>query len=771
MAAAALGCDAGLAVADGAGDDNIILNPEFDDGLDNWSGSGCKIELHDSLDDGKVVPASGKYFVAATGRTDTWNGVQQDVTARMQRKLLYEATATVRLRAANGVQPCEVRATLAVQTQDGRQQYLGVGKSVVSDKEWVQLQGKILLNSTVAKASIYIEGPPGGVDLLLDSLVVKHAQKADPAPAPDFEKLEYGANIIQNTDLDDGLNGWFPLGPCALSVHDGAPRVIPPMAAQSLSLDDGEQPLNGKHIHVTNRTQTWMGPAQIVTDRLTLYATYQVSAWVRVGNLPQGQQQGQVINIAVSVDSQWLNGGQVLARDERWYEVGGAFRVESKPAERVMVYVQGPDPGVDLMVAGLQVFPVDRKARVKHLRKLTDKVRKRDVVIKVTATTGPTTTINMKSDHDDDDGGPSPTTKAGGEGSVIEVRVRQESNSFPLGACIMRTNMDNEDYVDFLTKHFNWAVFGNELKWYWTEPQRGQLNYADADDLLRLCADQHGMCVRGHCIFWEVEAMVQQWVRTLSTDDLKTAVQDRINGLLTRYKGKFKHYDVNNEMLHGSFYQDKLGRDIRAAMFKTAKDLDPDALLFVNDYNVEGMCDTRATPEAYIQQIIGLQEQGAPVGGVGLQGHVSNPVGPVIRAVLDKLAVLGLPLWFTEVDVSCANEHVRADDLETVLREAYAHPAVEGVVLWGFWELFMSRDNAHLVDAEGRVNEAGKRLLQLKHEWLTHAHGKADDNGEFKFRGYHGTYRVDVTTSAGAKFSQTFSLDKDDAPMVLDIKV
>jgi hypothetical protein len=60
-------------------------------------------------------------------------------------------------------------------------------RSQVSDKEWVQLQGKILLNSTVARASIYIEGPPAGVDLLLDSLVVKHAQKAPPAPAPDFE--------------------------------------------------------------------------------------------------------------------------------------------------------------------------------------------------------------------------------------------------------------------------------------------------------------------------------------------------------------------------------------------------------------------------------------------------------------------------------------------------------------------------------------------------------------------------------------------------------
>uniref|UniRef100_A0ACD5WC07 Uncharacterized protein n=1 Tax=Avena sativa TaxID=4498 RepID=A0ACD5WC07_AVESA len=735
-------------VSDGGADENIIVNPEFDSGLDGWSGSGCKIELHDSLDDGKVLPVSGKYFVAATGRTDTWNGVMQDVTARLQRKMAYEVTATVRLSGAN-VSPCEVRATLAVQTADGRQQYIGVGKLQASDKDWAQLQGKFLLNSTVAKATIYIEGPQAGVDLLLDCLVVKHAQKAEPSPAPDFENLVYGANIIQNSNLDDGLNPWFPLGPCALAVGEGSPRVLPRMAQESLALDD--EPLNGKHIHVTGRTQTWMGPAQIITDKLTLHATYQVSAWVRVAGNMNGAPQN--INVALAVDSQWLNGGQVLARDERWYEIGGSFRVETKPASRVMVYVQGPDAGLDLMVAGFQVFPVDRKARAKHLRKLTDKVRKRDVVVKLTGA----------------DGGAVKKQGATEGDCGVEVRVRQTSNSFPLGACIMRTNMDNEDFVDFFTKHFNWAVFGNELKWYWTEPQRGQVSYADADDLLKLCCD-NGMCVRGHCIFWEVDSMVQQWVKTLSTDDLSAAVKGRIDSLLTRYKGKFRHYDVNNEMLHGSFYQDKLGKDIRATMFKTASELDPDALLFVNDYNVEGMCDIRATPEAYIQQIIGLQEQGAPVGGVGLQGHVSNPVGPVIRSVLDRLAVLGLPLWFTELDVSAANEHVRADDLEVMLREAYAHPAVEGVMLWGFWELFMSRDDAHLVNAEGDINEAGRRLLQLKKEWLTHARGHADENGEFRFRGHHGAYTVDVITSTG-KISQEFTVDKDDSPMVLDIKV
>uniref|UniRef100_A0A0E0DIB5 GH10 domain-containing protein n=1 Tax=Oryza meridionalis TaxID=40149 RepID=A0A0E0DIB5_9ORYZ len=77
-----------------------------------------------------------------------------------------------------------------------------------------------------------------------------------------------------------------------------------------------------------------------------------------------------------------------------------------------------------------------------------------------------------------------------------------------------------------------------------------------------------------------VDNAVQQWVKALPANELSAAMSSRINGLLTRYKGKFQHYDVNNEMLHGSFYQDKLGKDARATMFNTASKLDPDALLY-----------------------------------------------------------------------------------------------------------------------------------------------------------------------------------------------
>ncbi|XVE95092.1 hypothetical protein REPUB_Repub02eG0066700 [Reevesia pubescens] len=719
---------------DFAEDENIVINPQFEDGLNNWSGRGCKVVLHDSMDDGKIVPQSGNVFASATERTQSWNGIQQEITGRVQRKLAYNVAAVVRIF-GNNVTTATIQATLWVQTPDRREQYIGIANVQATVEDWVQLQGKFLLNGSPSRVVIYLEGPPPGIDILVNSFVVKHAEKIPPSPSPVIENPNFGVNIITNSQLNDNTNGWFPLGNCNLSVALGSPHILPPMARASLGV---HEPLSGRYILVKNRTQTWMGPAQMITDKLKLFLTYQVSAWVRIGSGATGPQN---VNVALGVDSQWVNGGQVEINDDRWHEVGGSFRIEKQPS-KVMVYIQGPDAGVDLMVAGLQIFPVNRVARFKYLRRQTDKIRKRDVVLKFSGA---------------------------GSSSLLGtyVKVLQTQNSFPIGSCINRTNIDNEDFVDFFVKNFNWAVFGNELKWYWTEPQQGNFNYKDADDMLALCQN-HKIETRGHCIFWEVQATVQQWIQALNKNDLMTAVQNRLTGLLTRYKGKFRHYDVNNEMMHGSFYQDRLGKDIRATMFKTANQLDPSATLFVNDYHVEDGCDTRSYPEKYIEHILDLQEQGAPVGGIGIQGHIDNPVGPIVCSAMDKLGILGLPIWFTELDVSSVNEHVRGEDLEVMLREAFAHPAVEGVMLWGFWELFMSRDNAHLVNAEGDINETGKRFLALKHEWLSHARGHIDEQGQFEFRGFHGAYVVEVIT-AFKKVSKTFVVDKGDSPLVVSI--
>jgi GH35 family endo-1,4-beta-xylanase len=192
-----------------------------------------------------------------------------------------------------------------------------------------------------------------------------------------------------------------------------------------------------------------------------------------------------------------------------------------------------------------------------------------------------------------------------------------------------------------------------------------QFNYKDADEMVEFCL-QNKIPMRGHCIFWEVESYNQGWLKTLSSQELTEAVQNRIVDLLSRYRGKFLHYDVNNEMLHGSFFHDRLGPDIWAYMFNLARQFDPQATLFVNDYHVEDGEDWKSSPQKYLAQIQGLLKQDASIGGIGVQGHARTPIGAILCDAFDKLSSANIPIWLTEIDVTSSNEHLRGDDLEVI---------------------------------------------------------------------------------------------------------
>ncbi|KAJ7554029.1 hypothetical protein O6H91_06G123100 [Diphasiastrum complanatum] len=712
----------------------VVHNSSFEDGLQHWSGRFCKISLCEVMHNPVIRPCKGRYFAVVSNRTASWQGIQQELTGRLEANISYDVNAEVRIRGK--ISTAEVLATLLIKKKHSEEKYITLGRVEASTEDWVCLQGRFILPSLPDQAITYLEGPAPGIDILVDSFSVCPTPHPKPSPPPTYEDPKFGVNILQNSNLLRGLDHWYGLGSCSVELGFGAPKVSPPSARDSLQCQTA---FSGKYILTTGRKFTWEGPAQTITKSIQLFLPYQVSAWVRVGEGGSGVQK---VNVALSIDGQWVTGGEVYAAVNSWKEVAGSFRLENEPKE-VMVYVQGPSPQVDLMVANLQILPVDRTSRMNALKSQTEKVRKRDVLIELQSPSEPL--------------------------SSVTVEVKQTKNSFPIGSCINRYSLDNQDYVDFFLKHFNYTVFENELKWQWNEPSQGTYNYADADALCDFCSS-HDIPVRGHCIFWEVEHNVQTWLKNLSKNDLAMAVQNRVVDLVSRYYGQFQHYDVNNEMLHGNFYTSKLGPEIIPHMFQLTHQFDPSAVLFVNDYHVEDGRDADSSPEEYILQIQNLLSQGALVGGIGLQGHSNVPIGAILCQTLDKLSVLGLPIWLTEVDVSSSNEFVRADDLEVVLREAYGHPEVEGIILWGFWEGCMSRDKAHLVNCDKTLTEAGKRFIDLKEEWMSNFVGNSDAQGQIQFRGFYGSYTVTVHTSSGVVEEQ-FELIKGDDPLIVKIGI
>jgi hypothetical protein len=52
----------------------------------------------------------------------------------------------------------------------------------VSDKEWVHLQGNLLIFGEIQKAIIFLEGPPAGTDIFVNNFTVVRANKVSYSP-------------------------------------------------------------------------------------------------------------------------------------------------------------------------------------------------------------------------------------------------------------------------------------------------------------------------------------------------------------------------------------------------------------------------------------------------------------------------------------------------------------------------------------------------------------------------------------------------------------
>ncbi len=245
-----------------------------------------------------------------------------------------------------------------------------------------------------------------------------------------------------------------------------------------------------------------------------------------------------------------------------------------------------------------------------------------------------------------------------------KVSVRQKDHEFMFGTAISQrifagraSDRDKHRYLSVLKDNFNCAVHENALKWYSTERSKDEISYKNADAMLAWC-ETNGLPMRGHAVFWCVDRYVQPWIKELDNAALRSKLESRATDVMSRYKGRIPEYDVNNEMLHGGYYAKRLGATVRHDMFDWCRKADPDALLYVNDYNIL----TGGALAKYEEQIASLIKAGVPVGGIGLQGHYGrNGVDAArVTSVLDRLAKFNLPIKITEFDINTKDGDIKA---------------------------------------------------------------------------------------------------------------
>jgi endo-1,4-beta-xylanase len=201
--------------------------------------------------------------------------------------------------------------------------------------------------------------------------------------------------------------------------------------------------------------------------------------------------------------------------------------------------------------------------------------------------------------------------------------------------------------------------------------------------------DQH---VRGHTLVWYNQT--PGWVQDLPSAQLRAAMETHIDTVMGRYAGRIAHWDVVNEpfeedgSLRDSFWRVGLGDGYIAEAFHRARQADPDADLYLNDYNVEGI---NAKSDAMYELVRDLLAQGVPIDGVGLQGHlILGQVPSTLQENIARFAALGVDVAITELDIRIQlpatpqELEQQAQDYAEVVNACLAVARCVGLTVWSF---------------------------------------------------------------------------------------
>lgn len=289
-----------------------------------------------------------------------------------------------------------------------------------------------------------------------------------------------------------------------------------------------------------------------------------------------------------------------------------------------------------------------------------------------------------------------------GDATSATLRELADAAGVHVGAAVEPSHIATDPlYGPTLAAEFTSLTTENQMNWEPIHPEPDRYEFGPADELVAFAA-QHGLRVRAHALLWGRFAVPAYVQNASSATELRALVADHVAAVAGRYAGRVAQWVVVNEPL--TFFGDPgdtdgldptvflrlLGPGYIAEALRLAHAADPHARLFVNEFGVEMPGPKQ---ERFYRLARDLLEAGAPLHGVGFQGHLGFfgtpvPTGAELLEAVRRFAALGLEVEITELDqyafpddpTALARQHALYHD---VLLGCFLSPACGGVTVWG----------------------------------------------------------------------------------------
>jgi endo-1,4-beta-xylanase len=231
---------------------------------------------------------------------------------------------------------------------------------------------------------------------------------------------------------------------------------------------------------------------------------------------------------------------------------------------------------------------------------------------------------------------------------------------FYVGAALSYNQISGKEpaALALVEEQFNSITPENILKWEHVHPEPDKYNFEPADKFVAL-GEKNEMFIVGHTLVWHNQT--PSWVfedgsgKPVDRETLLKRMRDHIMTVAGHYKGRINGWDVVNEAVEadGNLRKTKwleiIGLDYVQKAFEFAREADPQAELYYNDYDMW----KKEKVESVVRLIRDLQSKDLRVDGIGMQGHWGLDYPPIDEtdAAITAFSSLGVNVMITEMDV------------------------------------------------------------------------------------------------------------------------